>query len=99
MKQSDKKRLAQWLDERREIWRKYLEPLGAFEEWCADSNSREVYISVGDREAVPLHLHESRDSDAGRALLVNRAYYCGALAALAGAGVHVNVCQDRHYIY
>lgn len=90
--------MAQWLDERRQIWKRYLKPLNAFEDWNGETNSREIFVSIGDQKAVPLHLHESRDSDAGRSLLVNRAYYYGALAALAGAGVHVNLCEDKHII-
>lgn len=98
MRQSEKRHLAQWLDERAYIWRKYLADLGAVEEWNGETNSREIFIRDKDGGLVPLHLHRLRDSNAGRALVVNRAYYCGALAALAGAGVHVNVCENKHYI-
>lgn len=99
MKQSDKKLLAAWLDERDQVWRKYLKPLNAIEEFYCPTCTTEVLVPDSTGKLLPLYERkEERESDAGLSLLVNRAYYCGAVDALRGTGIYVNVCEGRHYV-
>lgn len=99
MKQADKKLLAQWLDERDQIWRRYLEPLDAVEEFYCPTCEREVLVHTPEGKLYPLRDNpELRDSNAGRSLIANRAYYFGAVDALRSIGLNVNVCEGRHYV-
>jgi hypothetical protein len=99
IKQADKKILAAWLDERDQIWRKYLEPLNAIEAFYGGTCTMEVLVPDAEGNVLPLYKREDvRDTDAARSLTVNRAYYTGAIDAFRFIGLNIHVYNGRHYV-
>ena len=83
MTSKKRKEILAWLREREEIYKKYEVELGAFQSLSNPS----LWMVNEDGEQKLLTNSRLMNTDSARALIVNHAYYCGAVDALKGFGL------------
>ena len=83
MTSKQREEIRKWLEERKGIYEKYANELGAVQSYI----NQDLWIVNEDGNQKLLTDSKLMDTDSARALIANHAYYRGAVDALYGFGI------------